>query len=90
MDSLPPPTPYGTAISITATAQIPGGELVTASARVIVINPALWRSMPRLVTLYSSKPTAMLNGCLVRRIVGGVTQDGIQTTSGELFPLEGK
>ena len=83
-------TAPGEVISITATAQIPGGELVTACNRLVVMNPALaschapWRTV-----YYSARPDALLNGCLVRRIVDGVVVDGIQDTDGGLIPLEG-
>jgi len=79
-------TAPGTVITITATAQVPGGELVTASTQVIIVNPALWRDVPLWRPFYSARSDPLLNGGPVRRIMDGQLVDGIQVSDGSLFP----
>ena len=81
-------TPPGTVITITARC----GESV-AHCNLIVVNPALWRDLPRLRPFYSPgiatrhglRHDPLLNGGPRKGSDGRV---GVQTTSGALFPME--
>ena len=91
-------TKPGEVIEVYAYVYSTNAAAATAHASMVVVNPALWRDLPRLTPFYSPgiwvrrgkvRFDPLLNGCLVRRLVNGVVVDGVQTIGGGLFPLEG-
>jgi len=96
MQALPPPsviaqgmvmttTPPGTVITLEATAQVPGGELVTAHCELIVIKPgAGWPKCVRCITGYDK----LADGLMVEREVDGKLVRGVQERDGGLFGVE--
>lgn len=75
-------TPPGTLITITATVTADNCDPVTASRTIVVLRDAPWG------VVFAPRFDPMLNGCRVRRIVGGVVEVGIQTVEGGLFRPE--